>query len=118
MTGSMNAALLIRKWMPVEIGDVLLWILLILVAHAGLSAFNYLTRKKKIQHDNIVAGIIFSVVTLIYSLIIAFAILAVWENFEELNRTIEKEVSDLNTVLVHSSILPDSIRQNVTVAIK
>jgi hypothetical protein len=105
-------------WISTETWNVLLVGLLILIAQIGLSVFNYLTRKKKIQHDNVVAGIIFSVVTLIYSLIIAFAILAVWQNFEDLNRTIEKEVSDLNTVLVHSNMLPDSIRQNVAVAIK
>lgn len=104
--------------MPAEVWGVILVGLLILFAHAGLTIFNYWSRKRKVEHNNEVAGIIFGVVTLIYSLIIAFVIVAVWENYEDLNQTIEKEAEDLNTVLVHSNMLPDSLKECVAVAIK
>jgi len=102
----------------VEAWDVIIVFLLIIIAHAGLSAFNIITKKKPVRHNNEVAGIIFGVITLIYSLIIAFARVAVWENYEDLNRVIEEEAEDLNTVLVHSNVMPDSLRKTVDTAIK
>ena len=109
---------LVKIGLPPEVWDAVLVCVFILVAHAGLTAFNFLCKKEKIEHDNAVAGILFGVITLIYSLIIAFVIIAVWENYEELNQTMEKEAEDLNTVLVHSNMLPDSLRKSVTVAIR
>jgi len=102
----------------VEAWDVIIVFLLIIIAHAGLSAFNIITKKKPVRHNNEVAGIIFGVITLIYSLIIAFVIIAVWENYEDLNETMENEAADLNTVLVHSNILPDSLKESVDLAIE
>lgn len=105
-------------WISVEVWDVIIIFLLIIIAHAGLSAFNIITKKKPVRHNNEVAGIIFGVITLIYSLLIAFVIVAVWENYEDLNQTIENEAGDLNTVLVHSSMLPDSLKESVAAAIE
>jgi hypothetical protein len=102
----------------VETWDVILVFLSIVIAHAGLSVFNIITKKKPVRHNNEVAGIIFGVITLIYSLIIAFVIVAVWENYEDLNKTIENEAADLNTVLVHSNLLPDSLERSVDLAIE
>jgi hypothetical protein len=92
--------------------------LLIMASHGGLYLFEYWFKKKKLQHNNEVAGIVFGVLTLIYSLLIAFVIVAVWENYEDLNRTIEREADNLNTVVTHSNMLPDSLRMPVVIAIK
>ena len=91
---------------------------LMIVAHAGLFAFDKWYRNKKMEQGNEVAGIIFSVLSLIYSLLVAFVIIAVWENYEDLNRTIEEEADHLNSVLVHSNMLPDSLKSPVAAAIK
>src|SRR5215207_5057849 len=91
------------------IWGIVLVALLLLAAHGGLYAFDYWYKKKKLSHNNEVAGIVFSVLSLIYSLIVAFVIVAVWQNYEDLNQTIEKEADGLNNVLAHSTVLPDSL---------
>ena len=106
-------------YIPVGLWGLILITLLIVAAHAGLFAFENLFKNKNIQHNNNeAAGIVFGALALIYSLLIAFVIVAVWENYDDLNLTIEKEADDLNSVLVHSAILHDSLRQPIIVSIK
>lgn len=99
------------------LGLILVGVLLLL-AHAGLYLFERWYQNKNWPYDNEAAGIIFGVLALIYSLFIAFIFVAVWGNYEELNRTIEQEADDLNSVLVHSAMLPDSLQVPVEGAIK
>src|SRR4051794_1921181 len=103
---------------PAGVLGILLVMLLLLAGHVGLYGFDYWRKKRKLVLNNEVAGIIFSVLSLIYSLLVSFVIVAVWENYEELNRVIEKEADDLNSVLVHSSMLPDSLKTPISDAKK
>ena len=105
-------------YIPAGLLGLILVSLLLLLAHAGLYFFERWYQKKNRPYDNEAAGIIFGVLALIYSLFIAFTFVAVWENYEELNRTIEREADDLNSVLVHSAMLPDSLQVQVEGAIK
>lgn len=110
-----------QLYVAAGVWGLILVTLLILVAHAGLYAFDYWYKKKNISssnHNNEVAGIIFGVLSLIHSLVISFVIVAVWENYEDLNRTIENEADNLNSVVVHSAMLPDSLKKPVLVAVK
>ncbi|MBE7171682.1 MAG: DUF4239 domain-containing protein [Williamsia sp.] len=45
-------------------------------------------------------------------------VVAVWGNYEDLNLTIEKETDELNTALIHSSLLPDSLRMPLETTMK
>lgn len=60
--------------------------------------------------NNEFTGILFGAVSLIQSLLIAFVIVAVWEDYEELNQTIEEEADKLNSIIAHTVTLPDSLR--------
>ena len=104
-------------YIPAGVWGVFLVGLLIVAAHGGLYLFDYWFKKKNLPHDNEVTGIIFGALGLVYSLLIAFVIVAVWENYEDLNRTIEKEADDLNNVLIHSNSLPDSLKSPIAEAI-
>jgi Protein of unknown function (DUF4239) len=107
-----------RIYIPAGVLGLIMVGLLLLAAHAGLYYFNRWYRRHELEHNNEAAGIIFGVLTLIYSLLIAFVFVAVWENHQDLNRTIEHEADDLNSVLVHSTVLPDSLQVPVRAAIK
>lgn len=86
---------------------VLMLALLTLVSH-WLFQRNW---GKKMQiSGNEFAGILFGAISLLYSLIIAFVIVAVWEDYEELNHTIEQESDKLNNIIAHSAELPDSLK--------
>src|ERR1044071_4814351 len=105
-------------YIPAGIWGAGLVALLIITANGSLNLFDYWYKKKNLPHNNEIAGIIFGVLSLIYSLLVAFVIVAVWENYEDLNRTIEEEADDLNTVLIHSNTLPDSLRNPVVSSVK
>lgn len=108
----------LQLYVPAWLWGVIMVSLIILIAHIGMSATeNWIKKKRTLKYDNEIAGIVFGVLSLIYSLIIAFVIIAVWENYEELNRTIEKEADYLNSVLVHSKMLPDALRLPTSTAI-
>lgn len=108
----------VNIYIPAEIWGLMLVSLLTLGSHAGLYLFDKWFAHRKFSASNEVAGIIFGALSLIYSLIVAFLIVAVWENYGQLYRTIEKETDNLNSVLVHSNLLPDSLQQPVSLALK
>ena len=59
------------------------------------------------------AGIVFGAIGIIYSLILAFVIVAVWDDYDDLNKAIQTETDNLNSILAHTYALPDSVRQVV-----
>jgi hypothetical protein len=85
-------------------------ILFILLAQAGLRIFHKLMGRKLQPQNNEVAGIIFGGVTLIYSLILTFVIVSVWQHYEDLNKLIRNETGKINGIVVHSMSLPDRLR--------
>ena len=88
----------------------------VLASQAGLFVFNLYFWDKEPIHSNEVTGIVFGAISLIYSLILAFVIVAVWENYEELNKTIASEADKLNSIMAHSATLPDSLQQPMKTA--
>ena len=89
---------------------IMLAILFIGLSQAGLSLYNYLNRRIRLPQNNEVAGIMFGAISLIYSLVLAFVIVAVWEDYDKLNQTIETEADKLNEIITHSRNLPDSVK--------
>lgn len=100
---------MIAEYVPTGIFFVLFVVFMITLSQAGRVVFTRWYKSRNLPHDNEVMGIIFGSLSLIYSLLIAFAIIAVWGDYEELNNTIEKETDKLNSILAHSTVLPDSI---------
>ncbi|NCD71117.1 bestrophin-like domain [Mucilaginibacter agri] len=84
--------------------------LFILLSQVGLYAFSIVDRTKKYQRSNEVLGIMFGAISLIYSLVLAFVIIAVWQNYDELNKTIENETDKINSIMAHTEALPDSLK--------
>lgn len=89
----------------------------VIIAQLALSVFNRWATKKQLEYSNEVASIVFGSISLIYSLILAFIIVAVWDDYTDLNKTIEAEADKLNSVMSHSASLPDSLKKNLNRAI-
>lgn len=92
---------------------ILFIIVMIVIAQAGLWLFNRSGLHKKLEQNNEVAGILFGVIALTYSLILAFVIVAVWDDYNDLNKAIKAETDKLNSILAHTGTLPDNIREIV-----
>ncbi|UOE46238.1 DUF4239 domain-containing protein [Mucilaginibacter sp. SMC90] len=82
----------------------------VIFSQAGLYIFHLIYRPEKQQRGNEVAGIIFGGMSAIYSLILAFVIVAVWSNYDDLNKIIENEGDKLNGILSHSQKLPHDLK--------
>lgn len=90
---------------------------IVLLSLVGLYIFSRWWYSKNITRSNEFIGIFFGALSLIYSLLIAFVIIAVWEDYEELNQTVEKETDQLSSIISHTATLPDSLKIPVTNAI-
>ena len=99
--------------LPLGLVCILFTIAMVLIAQAGLWLFSLGVRHTKLEQSNEVAGIVFSAVALLYSLILAFVIVAVWEDYNDLNKTIEAETDKLNSILAHTGNLPDNLKEIV-----
>ena len=89
----------------------------VLVSQLLLSAFNAWVRWQKLEFHNEVANTVFGTIGLMYSLILAFVIVAVWDDYKELNKTINAEADKLNNIIVNIVSLPDSIKNDVSKSI-
>jgi hypothetical protein len=85
----------------------------ILIAFLGL----FIARKKLHRHmlekNHEVAASVYEIAGIIYSLILAFVIVAVWENYGRINESIEKEAAKLGNIIVHADQLNDTIATHV-----
>lgn len=55
-------------------------------------------------------ALFFSAISLVYSLIVAFVIVAAWDDYEELRDTVSKEADRLSAIVSDSRLMPDSLR--------
>lgn len=90
---------------------------MVLLSQLGLSLFNKWNKRTRVTDNNEVAGIMFGALSLIYSLILAFVIVAVWEDYEELENNIQSETDKMNNIITHISIMPDSIKTPIQQAL-
>jgi hypothetical protein len=85
----------------------------ILIAFLGL----FFARKKLHRHmlekNHEVAASVYEIAGIIYSLILAFVIIAVWENYGRIDESIEKEGAKLGNIIVHAGQLDDTIATHV-----
>lgn len=96
--------------LPAPVACMLFTASAVLLAQAGLWFFNRWRNHAKLEQGNEVAGILFGAIGLIYSLILTFVIVAVWEDYNALDKTVKSETDKLNGILAHSSALPDSLK--------
>lgn len=100
-----------------ELKTVLFVLCATIAANVGLYIFNRLCGTAAREENNTVAGIFFATISVLYSLILAFVIMAEWDDYNGLDRTIASENDKLNSILAHSSYLPDSVKATVAHAL-
>ena len=87
--------------------------LCVLIAWAGL----YVTRKyfksHHLEKNHAVAASVYEIAGIIYSLILAFVIIAVWSSYERLDHSIELEGAKLGNIIVHAAQLNDTMEDYI-----
>lgn len=92
---------------------ILFIVVCVMLSQLALTLFDKLVTNKKLGYNNETAGIVFGCLSLIYSLVLAFVIVAVWDDYRELEKTIEAETDKLNAIIQHTEVLPDSVRLGI-----
>jgi hypothetical protein len=81
-----------------------------LAAVAGLELVQRLVPAQKRQEHNDVAGFLYAVVGVIYAVLLALLIIAVWEQYERANVTVESEANALAEIAWLAHRLPEPER--------
>lgn len=108
---SLSSALTVS--IPQPVICLLFVISCVVTSQIALTAFHKWAASFKIEFHNETAAIVFGGISLIYSLVLAFVIVAVWDDYTDLEKTIEAEADKLYAIVEHTEALPDSIRSNI-----
>jgi hypothetical protein len=79
----------------------------VLIAVAGLTLVQRLVPLRLRKEHNDVAGFIYAVLGVIYAVLIALVVIAVWEDFVAARDTVEREASELDDVFRLGHSLPE-----------
>ncbi len=79
----------------------------VLMAVAGLTLVQHLVPSQLRRQHNDVAGFIYAVLGVIYAVLIALVVIAVWEDFAAARDTVEREASELDDVFRLAHPLPE-----------
>jgi uncharacterized membrane protein YraQ (UPF0718 family) len=79
----------------------------VLIAVAGLTLVQRLVPSRLRQEHNDVAGFIYAVLGVIYAVLIALLVIAVWEDFDAARDTVDREAGELDDVFRLAHSLPD-----------
>jgi uncharacterized membrane protein YraQ (UPF0718 family) len=79
----------------------------VLIAVVGLTLVQRLVPSQSRKQHNDVAGFIYAVLGVIYAVLIALVVIAVWEDFAEARDTVEREASELDDVFRLAHPLPE-----------
>ena len=75
-------------------------------------------KKETLKQNHDVTGVVFGLIGILYSLVLAFVVIAVWEDYEQIDNDVDKEASKLHVIMSHASELPDSMGNKINAAIK
>lgn len=99
--------------LPAGVWAAIFVVLSVCLTQAALSIFNLWYNRRPLPFKNEISGVIFGAISLLYSLLVAFVILAVWEDYEDLNRTVDSETDQLSSLIVHGQGMSDPIRRTI-----
>lgn len=92
--------------MPLGLAALLLIVVPTVLAMAGPVVVRRLVRLDRLRTNNEVAGFKFATVGVIYAVLLAFAVLVVWEKFNEAEVDVAREASAAATIFRLSVALP------------
>src|SRR5918994_1097280 len=81
-----------------------------LAAVAGLESVQRLVPYEKRQEHNDVAGFLYAVVGVIFAVLLALLVIAVWEHYQKANETVESEANGVADIAWLAHQLPEPER--------
>jgi cytochrome bd-type quinol oxidase subunit 2 len=84
-----------------------------LVAGAGLELVQRLVPAEKRQQHNDVAGFLYAVVGVVYAVLLALLVIAVWEQYQRAHETVESEANSVADIAWLAHRLPETERHQL-----
>jgi hypothetical protein len=85
----------------------------VLVAAAGLALVQRLVPPERREGQNDVAGFIYAVLGVAYAVLLAFVVIAVWQDYETAKTNVDSEANELAGVYFLASQLPEPDRTRI-----
>lgn len=104
--------------LPLPLSGLLLIGLPVVLSLAGLFAFHRITRLRSLRGENDVAGFGYAVVGVVYGILLAFVVFAVWEHYTAVDQAVTAEAADLVTVFRDSQFLPPPERRQAEAGLR
>ncbi len=86
----------------------------IVLSLGGLALFHRLVDRSRLRDSHDVAGFVYSVVGVIYAVLLAFVVIVVWQEYRSADDIAENEAMHLGNVRQLSHVFPDSISKSIT----
>ncbi len=77
----------------------------VILALGGLLAFHHIPHLRALRGENDVAGFVYAAVGVVYGILLAFVVFAVWERYSAVDQAVTAEAADLITVFRDSQFL-------------
>ena len=99
--------------MPAWLACLLFVFLTVLLSVGGLSIARRLLDLKRLKESHEVSGFLLGIVGVFYAIILTFVVVAVWEDYEEVNAALSGETNELNDLYFEAAALPDSAKNEI-----
>ena len=74
--------------------------------------------EEQLKETHEVAGMVFNAFGLIYAVLIAFVVFAIWTSYDNSKRNVELEAEKLSNLFMDASAFPDSMKKEIRVSIR
>ena len=88
------------------------------LAMVGLLATRTLVRRHVAEHHNDVAGFLFAMVGVLYAIVLAFVVFAVWQRFSDSDNTVTAEATAAVLAFRDTQTFPEPLRQEAQDALR
>ncbi len=95
---------------PIIVSSALFIATSVVIALLGLRLFRRLLDTKKLKHEETIVGYIFSAIALIYAVVLAFVVFAVWEQYSASQQVVTSEAASLVVAYRDTESFPEPLR--------
>jgi hypothetical protein len=104
--------------MPGPLAEVLVIAIAVALSLAGLAVVRRRVDVEALRGGNEVAGVVYAIVGGMYAVLLAFVVVAVWEDFGHAEGHVETEVTGLGTLYRDAAVFPEPSRTEMRAALR
>ena len=104
--------------LPFIVSILIITVIAISVFHIVQSIIRKKVPHEMLRENHEVGGFIYNAVGILYAVLIAFVVFAIWTDLKDTETKIEQEASDLIDLYYDASVFPDSVKKEIQQSIR